>query len=425
MTDGDRSLKLAFPPVVSTSAAGLAYDFSFNPPCPAGLYIHIPFCRTKCPYCHFFSTTDYSLLTNFHDALLVELAIYSRIDWLFDTIYIGGGTPSLLPVSLVASILTSASDVFSFAADREITMEINPGDADRDWLEQVRLLGVNRLQIGIQSFQERELAFLGRRHSPLEAVVAIENAYAAGFTNVGIDLIYGIPGGTYENWWDTLNMAVSFSPTHISCYELTIEDGTPLASRYQQGLFSLPYEELSWLLFRDTAAFLTSHGYQQYEVSNFARHHHRSRHNTKYWRHDPYLGLGPSAHSFLLGRPSRRRWNTANITDYMTALQKGCLPPGGEEILTQEQLAVERLFLGLRTADGIDISPYNKDRGTSPGKDLSALLEKLEREGLATIGDGHLRPTVKGLALADRLALELWSALENQFFYYPAPGLYG
>ncbi|MCX7635098.1 MAG: radical SAM family heme chaperone HemW [Syntrophales bacterium] len=375
---------------------------------PAGLYLHIPFCRTKCPYCHFYSISDFSSLNDFIKAILNEMSLYSRINWHFDTIYLGGGSPSLLSPTDLEAILATARRLFTITPDAEITVEINPGDVDREWLKAARSLGVNRLLIGIQSFQERELVFLGRRHGCAEAIAAIENAYQAGFVNVGVDLIYGIPGGGLGAWLDTLGQAVSFSPQHVSCYELTVEADTPLASSYRQGRFSLPDEDQSWLFFMETSAFLTSRGYTHYEVSNFARDGCRSRHNTKYWNHSPYLGLGPSAHSFFPaapGTPARRRWNTSDVTGYMESLKRETAPPGEEETLTEEQLAFEALFLGLRTTKGLDLAPFGAYRGTPTGEKLTHLLEKLVHEGLVTLDEGRLRPTISGLALADRLAL--------------------
>jgi len=270
----------------------------------SGLYIHIPFCLSKCHYCDFYSVTAISVIPDFLRALNKEMEMYRNRSDVFDTLYIGGGTPSLLTSPQLEDILISVQKNFDLMAEPEITIEANPADLDQSLLESMREIRINRINIGIQSFDEKVLAFLSRRHSAKQAISAIEASRKAGFQNIGLDLIYGVPAQDMDSWLDTLKQAVAFSPEHLSCYQLTLGAETPLGIRYQAGEFLMPGEELQYEFFIKTSEFLEDAGYIHYEVSNFSRGmEYASRHNQKYWDHSPYLGLGPSAHSF---RDNRR-----------------------------------------------------------------------------------------------------------------------
>jgi oxygen-independent coproporphyrinogen-3 oxidase len=368
-----------------------------------GLYIHIPFCLSKCPYCDFYSVSSLSLLPAFLEVLFREMELYRGKIGPCDTVYIGGGTPSLLDPRQLEAILKGVRENFPLLPDTEITLETNPADLDRASLASIRALGINRLSIGCQSFDQACLAFLGRRHSADQAVNAIEAARSAGFANIGLDLIYGIPGQGMEAWMATVRRALSFAPAHLSCYQLTVEPETPLGISFRQGAFSLPDEILQYDFFIKTAEMLEDAGYVHYEVSNFARDMTlASRHNQKYWDHTPYLGLGPSAHSFAA---NRRWWNYRSVDCYITALKSGNPPVEASEGLTMEQLQLEALYLGLRTKKGIHL----KDYATRYCLDLLARkgnrLTPLQDEGLIAIDDGYLYPTRAGLAVADSLAL--------------------
>jgi len=372
---------------------------------PAGLYLHIPFCKSKCPYCHFYSVTDTSLIPSFLEAVQREMARYPGHFSVFDTIYIGGGTPSLLASGQVAEILAAILRTYSVTPDAEITMEVNPHDGDAAWFRDLRRLGINRIHLGAQSFSPAALTFLGRRHRVADIYRTVDSIFKAGFTNFGLDLIYGLPGQEPAAWKETLAAALELTPPHLSCYQLTAEDETPLAADLRRGLFHLPGEERSRAFFLDTSSLLTAAGYHHYEIANFARRPElRSRHNRKYWEHKPYLGLGPAAHSF---REGRRWWNTGSITDYLTALHAGQLPPGGEEILSADELRLETIFLGLRTAAGIDLPAFQKifrcDLMTTHRRIIDALIAG----GLLRRDGRRLIPTVQGMAVADRLALML------------------
>jgi oxygen-independent coproporphyrinogen-3 oxidase len=368
-----------------------------------GLYIHIPFCLSKCLYCDFYSSTSISAVPDFLDALFKETEMYRNRFNPFDTVYIGGGTPSLLSPQQLESILISLQKNFDLISTPEITVEANPADFDQSILESICKIGINRINIGAQSFDEKILNFLGRRHSVKQAISAVEASRKAGFRNIGLDLIYGVPAQDIDSWLVTLKQAVAFSPEHISCYQLTLESKTPLGVRYQAGEFSLPGEELQYEFFMKTSKFLEDAGYIHYEVSNFALEtKYTSRHNQKYWDHSPYLGLGPSAHSF---QGNRRWWNHHCLDRYLASINAGNLPIEETEILTMEQLRLEALYLGLRTKKGVSLRDFQNQYHYDLFTEKKEILDKLEEEGFISIQDGHLYPTQTGLVVADSLSL--------------------
>ena len=388
-----------------------------------GLYIHVPFCIKKCDYCGFFSVTDLTLLPDFLSALRVEANRYRERWKEFDTVYIGGGTPSVLTSADFGCLLDHVRTVFKITADAEITVEANPGDIDALFLAEIRNRGVNRINIGCQSFDDATLALLGRRHTAGQAAEAVYLAREAGFDNIGIDLIYGlpvrpgesasdppepVPGSSemehaFEIWLATLDKAIAFRPEHLSCYQLTAESGTSMAERIAGGSLILPGEELQARYFFATAGALENAGYLHYEVSNFARGElFRSRHNSKYWDHTPYLGLGPAAHSF---DGKRRWWNSRSVDTYVRELAEGTLPVAAEESLTADQLRLEALFLGFRTSRGIHLESYQKRHRVDLLSEKRKVIQSLTDEGLVEIRDGFLRPTKAGMAVADSLAL--------------------
>jgi len=368
-----------------------------------GLYIHIPFCLSKCPYCDFYSSTSISAVPDFLNGLSKEMEmVRNRFDP-FDTVYIGGGTPSLLNPEQLERILMRIRENFHLISDAEITIEANPADLNQSFLESIREIGINRINIGVQSFDEKVLGFLGRRHSVKQALSAIEASRKAGFHNIGLDLIYGVPEQNIDLWLDTLRQTIVFSPEHLSCYQLTLEAKTPLGIRYQAGEFSIPGEELQYEFFMRTSEFLRDAGYIHYEVSNFARGiEHTSRHNQKYWDHSPFLGLGPSAHSFY---GNQRWWNHHSLDQYFDAINGGNLPIEGKEILTMEQLQLEALYLGLRTRKGIFLQGFKNQYHYDLFFEKKKILAKLEEEGFISIEDGYLYPTQRGFAIADSLSL--------------------
>jgi oxygen-independent coproporphyrinogen-3 oxidase len=372
-----------------------------------GLYIHIPFCLSKCHYCDFYSLTSISAIPDFLDALFKEMEMYRNRFNPFDTVYIGGGTPSLLSPQQLESVLIKVRENFNLISNTEITpemtIETNPANLNRSFLESMREIGINRINIGVQSFDQKVLDFLGRRHSLKQAMSALEASRAAGFHNIGLDLIYGVPAQDIGSWLDTLKQAVVFSPEHISCYQLTLEAKTPLGIRCQAGEFSIPGEELQYEFFMKTSGFLEDAGYIHYEVSNFARGtEHTSRHNQKYWDHSPFLGLGPAAHSLQC---NQRWWNHRFLDQYLAAINARNLPVEETETLTMEQLRLEALYLGLRTKKGIFLQDFKNQYHYDLFTEKKEILTKLEKEGFISIQNGYLYPTQTGLAVADSLSL--------------------
>ncbi len=362
----------------------------------AGLYVHVPFCRRKCPYCDFVSGTDLSLVPDWLAALSQEMEIYRDFLLCFDTLYLGGGTPSLLTAAQLSFLWERLRENFVFAPETEITLEANPDDLTPGALKSYRELGINRLSLGVQSLDDRELAFLGRRHDASQALRALAWVREAGFANLGLDLIYGLPGQTLEEWHKTLETVLNFRPEHISCYQLTVEEGTPLARWQAAGRFQSLPEETEREFFLFTSTFLEEQGYLHYEISNFARGPaHQSRHNCKYWNHTPYLGLGPAAHSY---RDGQRWWNHRSLEDYCQALGAGQAPVAGGEVLTPEQQRLESLYLGVRTRDGVDVDLL-QDVPTR-----EAVLEDTVGRGLAEVREGRFVLTREGLVVADHLA---------------------
>jgi oxygen-independent coproporphyrinogen-3 oxidase len=364
------------------------------------IYIHIPFCLKKCFYCDFYSVEDLTLQSNYTKALINEIKLRARSDSepdpaKIDTIYFGGGTPSTLSLILVEQILSALYKNFTIEKNCEFTMEVNPGTIDQDYLAGLKAMGVNRLNIGVQSFQDDKLKFLGRIHSVKQAKQAIEYSRDAGFKNLGIDLIYGIPNQNEKNWIKDLTKALSYKLEHLSCYMLTFEKNTQLYSKLKQGLIkSVTKEELS-SFFIKTSNLLTENNYIHYEISNFASSSkYLSTHNSNYWNQTPYLGFGASAHSF---DNTSRFWNHSAIKKYITDLDRNTLPVAEREILTQEQKIIEMILLGLRTKKGVDLEKF--------GNRFNNILVILEKEKLGRSyhkeGKNNFSLTQKGMCYLD------------------------
>jgi len=370
----------------------------------AGIYVHIPFCQSKCGYCDFYSVTDLSAKSPFIQALLQEVEYVSRqLDKIpeFDTLYLGGGTPSLLNDSEMDQLFTRLRDHFSLTADCEITLEANPGILSKDKLQHFRGLGINRLSLGVQSFHNQELQLLERIHSARQAEEGIALARSTGFDNLSIDLIYALPGQKMQSWIDTLNIAVECQPEHISAYNLVFEEGTPFYRARESGQLRVLDEDQELLFYRKTVSMLNEHGYEQYEVSNYARDPLlRSRHNMKYWNHEPYLGFGPSAHSYWDGK---RRSNVRSLTLYHRQLQAGQLPIAQEEVIDAGTEQFEKIFLSLRTNQGLNLLQFEKRFHESFEIKYRDQIDDLIRNDLALIEDQYFRLTSKGFCICDEI----------------------
>lgn len=371
---------------------------------PAGLYIHVPFCRNKCPYCDFYSTSDLSLQPDFVEALMVEINLTADRMKAFDTIYVGGGTPSMLTAESLQRMLATVRSKYNISPDPEITLEVNPGTVSAHKLAAFRKMGFNRLNIGVQSFQAENLALLGRIHDVQQATDTILWARRAGFDNLGLDLIYALPDQTLQLWEKDLQQAANQGLEHLSCYTLTFESGTKMAQDLRQGRLRKPPEELVADMMALTVDRLADCGYHRYEVSNFARSTAlRSRHNQKYWSSAPYLGLGPSAHSWV---EPERYWNKKDVAAYIADLGSGRLPIDGREQLERRQMITETVFLGLRRADGIDGARFADRFGVSVEALFGDAIRRFESEGYLTSGGGRIALSGRGMLLLDTIAAE-------------------
>ncbi|MBW2707937.1 MAG: radical SAM family heme chaperone HemW [Deltaproteobacteria bacterium] len=360
-----------------------------------GLYVHIPFCRNKCPYCGFYSIPSRAPIAGWLDGLKKEIFYQKNLLGRFDSLYLGGGTPTFLSTEVLEQVMASLLDHFHLTPDAEITIEANPCDITRHKAAALKALGFNRINLGVQSFNNDVLKFLGREHSVETAEEAIGHFRSAGFRNIGLDLIYGLKPQSMKSWIHTLKRALAFQPEHLSCYQLTLEKGTVFDRRSHGGNIVTVPEKTAAAHFLATSAFLESKGYLHYEVSNFAGDERlESRHNRKYWQHIPYLGLGPSAHSF---DGKKRWWNVRSVKKYRAALEKGRLPIEGSETLTKEQRQLESLALGFRTRRGVAL------KSLAPAS--RATLSMLREKGLLKIVDGRAEPTRRGYLVADHLPL--------------------
>jgi oxygen-independent coproporphyrinogen-3 oxidase len=370
----------------------------------------VPFCSSICPYC------DFSVMRSaapargrFVDRLVAEVALAAP-EWRdpepFDTVYFGGGTPSQLSPEELGRVIEACRAHLSLD-EPWIFLEANPEDVTAAACAAWRALGVRTLSLGVQSFSDEALRFLGRRHRGAQARAAVETALAAGFDTVSIDLIFGLREQTADDWRRELDAAVALGPQHLSCYQLTIHERTRFGVQAKHGLLSELPEDDQATLFDLTHRYLADAGWPAYEVSNFARDRaHQSRHNRKYWDHTPYLGLGPSAHSLASESASsaRRWWNERGTPRWESRLAAGERPVEAQELLGPKELAAEALLLGLRTAAGIDLDRFRARYGVDLVAANEAFVARLVDERLMVACEGSLVPTLSGLAVADGLA---------------------
>lgn len=375
-----------------------------------GIYYHIPFCRNKCPYCSFNSIETESIPERrYVEALLAELETIAKNEFpkrrpRLDSIYFGGGTPTLLSAASIVRLVKGANALFGRRRPGgvEITLEANPESVNRERLENFYMAGVNRLSLGVQSFNDAHLAALGRTHNALEALTAINDARAAGFRNISIDLIYAVPDQTPEQWKRVLYEALLKEPEHISVYGLTIEKGVPFNETLLKGRSPLPDEESEIEMYRDAVSLFTDAGYVHYEISNFARPGKESRHNSRYWLGGDYLGIGAGAHSYLNGSKwGRRWWNEPDPYQYMkNVTERGAATTGSEE-LGIEEAKTEAVMLGLRLIRGIDLREYEKRFGMALDKMLD--IDGLEQKGLIRTDGAMITLSQKGLLLTNEV----------------------
>ncbi|HCA78938.1 MAG TPA: coproporphyrinogen III oxidase [Bacteroidetes bacterium] len=386
----------------------------------SSLYLHIPFCEHKCIYCDFYSVApsetrpEAELPTKrFVESLKREIELRSRDERFrvpYETIFLGGGTPSLLSIQELKEIFETLTGSFFVEPDAEITIEVNPGTVDPEKFRAYRALGINRVSMGVQSFHEDDLRFLTRIHSSTQAKQCVRDAYAAGFENVSLDLMFSLPGQTRDRWVSNLKNAVELHPTHVSCYSLIVEPHTPLAKMVETRQVSLLSIDQDAELYESTIEFLAKSGFEQYEVSNFARPGFASKHNKNYWNHSNYLGFGPSAHSFWrvdeADESPGRWWNISSIVGYHEALDRDSLPVAGGERLSREQLLEEEIFLALRS-EGVDVGGfqrrYGKDLLSNPASGLNDLISR----NMAVLDGGRVRLTPRGYLVCDEICASL------------------
>lgn len=379
----------------------------------AALYLHVPFCTQRCVYCDFYFVTSTRDVGAYVEALAVEIEAYGRTYGAREpirTVYLGGGTPSLLPLEAVARLLDAVHRHFDTTTLEELTVEVNPEDATRDYLGGLRALGVTRLSLGVQSFFDEDLRFMGRSHGAAQAERALDAVRAAGFDTYSIDLIFGVPGQPSEHWMANLEKTARLGVPHVSTYGLTVEERTPLGRMVRAGRVAPASDETFRSRFLETMDYLGHHGYEHYEVSSFAQPGARSRHNLTYWLHGNYLGLGPSAHSFWRDSPARAtRWsNVRNLRRYLALLGQGHLPIETREPLSFDDLADEAILLRLRLVeDGLDLETLERDYGVDLLTERVAELAELEAAGYVRLRNGVLRLTPEGVLVGDAVAARL------------------
>lgn len=368
------------------------------------LYIHIPFCKTKCIYCDFYSITSLDKSEQIGDSITDELRIVSERlpaeELNFSTIFFGGGTPSLLDPDKITEIITTVSAMFSLNKDAEVTIEVNPDDVTEEKAGKWIAAGINRVSIGAQSFDDRDLDFLTRRHSASQVREAIEIIRSNGFRNLSLDLIYGIPGQTVESWLETVLTACSFAPEHISMYCLTVEENTPLFGMIERGEVEMPGDDSLFNYYSRAIDLLDDHGILQYEISNFAKTGFESRHNLAYWTLKPYIGLGPSAASYI--HPIRWK-NMGDLDEYVRRIAAGEDALGERELLSSETQAEEYVMLSLRLAEGLDLEDYSQRFGSNLLDFKRKEIEGLESEGFVYLDSNRLKLARRGMFLSDEI----------------------
>ena len=379
-------------------------------PCSA-LYLHIPFCLRKCPYCSFFSLAGKNHLQPLYvKAVSMQIrqtaANCDEKSCRLETIFFGGGTPTLLPAETLTRLLSECLDAFPVAPDKEleISIEANPATVDKNDLAMLRRAGFNRLSIGVQSFTDRELALLGRPHTASDARQTLLDARRAGFTNINLDLMYGLPGQRIGDWGYNLERALALAPEHLSLYELTVEENTPLADQVRSGSLHLPAEEEVLGMLETTKTMVRQAGFTRYEISNYARSGFQCRHNINYWQNRPYFGLGPGAVTCL---DHRRYTATKDIEQFAEHIAADKPIWEDEEHLTKEERFRETVVMGLRMTRGVSISGLRRRFGIDPVAYYGTTLDRLIKQGLLRHDNDHLRLSKQGLLLANTVMAEL------------------
>ena len=371
----------------------------------AGIYIHIPFCQSRCIYCGFYSTTLLNLRGQYIDAVCKEMALRKNYidNEAYSTIYIGGGTPSLLTQDELQKLFSNLYETFNISSDTEITLECNPNDITTQFAKMLTQLPVNRISIGTQTFSDSRLKLIHRRHNTQEVYNAINLLRSIGISNISIDLMFGFPGETLEEWTSDIDKALELDVEHISAYSLMYEDGTQLTDMLEQGKIKEIDDETSLAMYKVLVSRLTSNGYEHYEISNFARKGYRSRHNSSYWQQTKYIGLGAAAHSFDI---KSRQWNISDIRKYILGIGKGIIPME-REILDADTTYNDIITTALRTKEGINLNKITTQLGNTYRKYLINNAKKHILGNTLELSGNNLRLTYKGIYLSDMIMSDL------------------
>ncbi|MBO5957609.1 MAG: radical SAM family heme chaperone HemW [Bacteroidales bacterium] len=373
----------------------------------SGIYLHIPFCKSKCAYCNFFSLVTEKKMDDYVSALKKE--IINRKSYLGDdvvkTIYFGGGTPSLLPVKYVDEILELLHENYNIISNPEVTLEINPDTIDKDKMLALKHLGVNRMSVGIQSFNDDDLRYLGRCHDSRHALQVLDDLSSVGFDRITLDLIYGMPTLTEEKWNHNLDIFFSTGISHLSAYALTVEPKTILGQKIEKEDLQEVSEEETIRHYNILVERMKENGFEHYEISNFAKEGCRSQHNSIYWQDVKYLGLGPSAHSY---DGNSRQWNVSNLTKYIQLIDTGAECYYEKEILSKEDKFNEYVMTSLRTSWGCDVEKIERDYGESYAHNFLKNVKKYLDSGIMLVKDNSFILTDEGMLFADGIAADLF-----------------
>ena len=384
------------------------------------LYIHFPFCVRKCEYCAFTSFTNLSEAEkNAYIPLLLKEAGIRRAEAAespIQTVYFGGGTPSVVPASMMETLINGLHLLLPRESVEEFTVEANPGTVTGDWLQKMHNLGVNRLSIGMQAYQDTILERLGRIHRFPEVMRTVNQANEIGFNNISLDLIFGIPGQSMSDWEETIDAALSLNPAHISAYGLIPEAGTPLYEKLQKGIFSLPDSDLEREMYDKLILELKKNGFHQYEISNFSKDGYECRHNIGYWNQTPYIGLGVSAASMVsLKRTEQglsyiRRTNPETFENYRNMLSNASLLYKNDEHISPKEARFETIMLGLRMTEGISAADFYHVHNINIEDCYGTILRRLRNTGLLTYSSGRWRLTRRGMAIQNSILVEFMEA---------------
>ncbi len=367
-----------------------------------GLYIHIHFCKSRCLYCDFNSYSDKASMVDMYiETLMQEIELYNENDFKYKTVFLGGGTPTFIHYTHIGNIMKKILP--KTVKDVEISIECNPGTASLESLSYYREIGINRISIGLQAWQNELLQKIGRIHNIEEFLSTYDSARKAGFENISVDLMFSLPEQSQNQWKETLQNICSLKPEHISCYSLKLEDGTVLSNMYDRGHVKLAGDEEDRLMYHTAIELLRSRGYEQYEISNFSQPSKECKHNLVYWNNQEYLGIGAGSHSKL---GNKRFWNYRDIQQYIDAVSKGITPVENYEAIDKEEELWESIFLSLRLNKGIDIPSFNKRYNIKFTEKYSKILNKLVEKKLIIVSKENIKLTALGMDLSNQVFME-------------------